>query len=78
MLNLFSILSFCLNVIILIVSISCFVKILANDLKHLDKDVKDIKKSLSEVDKKLDNNSERIATIEGRCELHRKDNIGKS
>jgi peptidoglycan hydrolase CwlO-like protein len=56
-----------LNLLVLIVSISGFVKITRNDLVHLEKDVKEIKNTLSNIDKKLDNTTERIAKIEGKC-----------
>ena len=59
--------SLCLNILVLLVSISGFIKITRNDLVHLEKDVKEIKNTLSNIDKKLDNTTERIAKIEGKC-----------
>ena len=59
--------SLVLNVVVLIVSVSGFVKIMKNDLFHLEKDVKAIQKTLDSIDKKLDSTSERIAMIEGKC-----------
>jgi len=56
-----------LNVLVLLVSVVGFIKITRNDLVHLEKDVKDMKNTLSNIDKKLDDNAERIATIEGKC-----------
>lgn len=59
--------SLVLNVVVLIVSVSGFVKIMKNDLFHLEKDVKAIQKTLDSMDKKLDNTSERMSMIEGKC-----------
>jgi hypothetical protein len=59
--------SLVLNGLVLIVSVSGFVKIMRNDLFHLEKDTKEIKNLLSTVDKKLDDTSERLAKIEGKC-----------
>lgn len=59
--------SLVLNALVLIVSVSGFIKIMRNDLFHLEKDTKEIKNTLSLIDKKLDNTSERLATIEGKC-----------
>jgi len=57
-----------LNILVLLVSVSGFIKITRNDLVHLEKDVKEIKKTLLEMDKKLDYNAERISKIEGRLQ----------
>ena len=54
-----SIISICslgLNVLVLIVSISGFIKIMGNDLVHLGKSINDIKDTLKEMDEKLDTN----------------------
>jgi len=59
--------SLVLNGLVLIVSVSGFVKIMKNDLFHLEKDTKEIKNTLSLIDKKLDNTTERLAKIEGKC-----------
>jgi hypothetical protein len=59
--------SLILNVLVLLVSISGFIKITRNDLLHLEKDVKEMKNTLMSIDKKLDNTAERIAKIEGKC-----------
>jgi len=67
MFNNFAIWSFALNVLVLIVSISGFIKIMKNDLVHLEKNVTALTELLKEVNKKLDKNSERIAKIEDRC-----------
>jgi len=47
------------------VAIFCVIKF--NDLSHLQKSQEEIKNTLSNMDKKLDNNSERISKIEGKC-----------
>jgi hypothetical protein len=59
--------SLILNGLVLIVSVSGFIKIMRNDLFHLEKDVKEIKNLLTNFDKKLDNTTERLAKIEGKC-----------
>jgi len=56
-----------LNLLVLIVSVSGFIKITRNDLVHLEKDVKEIKNTLSNIDKKLDNTTERLSKQEGKC-----------
>jgi len=59
--------SLCLNILVLLVSVSGFIKITRNDLVHLEKDVKEMKDTLTNIDKKLDKTTERIAKIEGKC-----------
>jgi hypothetical protein len=59
--------SLCLNFLVLLVSVSGFIKITRNDLVHLEKDVKEIKSILSVIDKKLDNTAERLSKQEGKC-----------
>jgi len=59
--------SLCLNILVLIVTAAGFVKIMKNDLFHLEKDVKEIKITIISMDKKLDGTAERIASIEGKC-----------
>ena len=56
-----------LNILVLIVSISGFIKIMNNDLKHLEINVNEIKNTLFTIETKLDNNAERISKIEGKC-----------
>lgn len=68
MANLIPILSFGLNLLILIVSIAGFLKIMKNDLTHLQRDVTAIKSQHEKTDEKLDNLSERVATIEGKLQ----------
>jgi len=67
MLTNFSFWSLILNLLILLVSISGFIKIMKNDLAHLERSVKEITELLKDVNKKLDDNGERIAKLEGRC-----------
>jgi hypothetical protein len=67
MLTNFSFWSLVLNLLILLVSISGFIKIMKNDLAHLERSVKEITELLKDVNKKLDDNGERIARLEGRC-----------
>ena len=62
--------SLCLNGLVLIVSVSGFIKIMRNDLFHLEKDVKEIKSKIDTVDKKLDKNAEEVAEIRGRCKAN--------
>lgn len=59
--------SFILNILVLIVSVAGFLKVIKNDLTHVQKYLDEIKNKLSDMDAKLDNNSERIASIEGKC-----------
>ena len=66
MINLIPFLSLGLNVIVLIVSACCFVKIMGNDLKHVQKDLTEIKNKINDIDKKLDFTAERVSKIEGR------------
>jgi hypothetical protein len=66
MINLIPFLSLGLNVIVLIVSACCFVKIMGNDLKHVQKDLTEIKNKVNDMDKRLDGVAEKVATIEGR------------
>lgn len=62
--------SLILNVLVLLVSISGFIKITRNDLVHLEKDVKEIQNTLSKIDEKLDKSAERISALEGRCKAN--------
>jgi uncharacterized protein YoxC len=55
-----------LNIIILIVSIAGFLKILRNDLTHVQKSLDKIENKLNDMDKRVDNIGERVAKIEGR------------
>ena len=64
--NLLVICSFGLNVLILIVSISGFLKIMKNDLTHLQKSLDELKSNVKGMDKRMDSIAERLSTIEGR------------
>jgi hypothetical protein len=66
--NLIPLLSFGLNILILVVSIAGFLKILRNDLTHVQKSLEEIKTNQKETDRKLDILSERVATIEGKLQ----------
>lgn len=66
--NLIPFLSFGLNILILVVSIAGFLKILRNDLTHVQKSLEEIKTNQKETDRKLDILSERVATIEGKLQ----------
>ncbi len=68
MLEFVPILSLGLNIIIVIVSIAGFLKIIKNDLTHVQKDLTEIKDGQLRTDEKLDNLSERVATIEGKLQ----------
>lgn len=64
--NLFSFLSFVLNLIILLVSACCFVKIMKNDLTHVQKDLGEIKESLKEHSIKILSIAEDVAHLKGK------------
>jgi uncharacterized protein YoxC len=66
MINLIPFLSFGLNIIILVVSIAGFLKILRNDLTHVQKSLDKIEHTINDMDKRIDNIGERVAKIEGR------------
>jgi len=70
MFNTISFWSLVLNILVLIVSISGFVKIMKNDLAHLERDVKDIKMVIDKIDDKLNKNSEEIAAIKATCKAN--------
>ena len=60
--------TFGLNIIILIVSVAGFLKILKNDLSHLQKDVAEIKKNQEHLYDKVVKLCERVSNIEGKLE----------
>jgi uncharacterized protein YoxC len=70
MLNLVPILSFGLEIIILIVTACCFVKIMKNDLTHLQKDVTEIKGDTKHLFNKVNGLCERVSKIEGKLEIN--------
>lgn len=61
-------LTFGLNLIILIVSIAGFLKIMKNDLYHLQKDIQEIKRSTLDINNTLNKVCQRVSKIEGRLE----------
>ena len=67
--NLFSFLSLGLNLIILIVSACCFIKIMKNDLIHLQKDLEELKQSDKKIFSKVNGLCQRVARIEGKLEV---------
>ena len=67
MLNDFGFWAFIVNILVLVVSISGFIKITHNDLKHLEKDVRAIKTIVEKIDIKADTHGERLSAIEGKC-----------
>jgi hypothetical protein len=66
--NLFAMGSFCLNILILIISGVCFCKIMKNDLTHLQNDVTELKKSIEHIFKKVNSLCQRTSRIEGKLE----------
>jgi hypothetical protein len=72
-----SVWSLALNVLVLIVSVSGFIKIMNNDLSHLKNSVADVKNTLNEHGKKIDNVAERIASMEGAFSVSIKRGRGK-
>jgi hypothetical protein len=68
MINLLPLLSFGLNILILVVSIAGFLKVMKNDLCHIQKDLKEIKDNQIRTDEKLDKLSERVSKIEGKLD----------
>jgi hypothetical protein len=64
--NLIPLLSFGLNILILVVSIAGFLKVMKNDLCHIQKDLTEIKDNQRRTDEKLDKFCERVSKIEGR------------
>jgi uncharacterized protein YoxC len=61
-------LTFGLNLVILIVSIAGFLKIMKNDLHHLQKDMQEIKKCTCDINNTLNKVCQRVAKIEGKLE----------
>ena len=59
--------NFGLTLLVLAVSVGGFLKVMNNDLHHVQKDLKEIKDSQKSTDNKIDNLGERISKIEGTC-----------
>lgn len=68
MINFIPIISFGLNILILVVSIAGFLKILKNDLTHLQKDVTEIKRHQNHLYEKVVKLCERVSNIEGKLD----------
>lgn len=58
--------SFILNIIILIVSVSGFIKIMKNDLCHVQKKLDDIATDVKTMNKEIGKLGERVAHLEGK------------
>jgi len=56
-----------LPLVVLGFNVAMFVIIKFNDMHHLQLRFDELIKKIDGIDKKLDKNSERIATIEGKC-----------
>jgi uncharacterized protein YoxC len=61
-------LTFGLNILILIVSIAGFLKIMKNDLCHLQKGQEEMKKSVDHIYSKVNGLCQRVSRIEGKLE----------
>ena len=59
-----------LSLIILGFNVAMFVVIKFNDMRHLQLRFDELIKKIEDIDKKLDNNAERISTIEGKCKAN--------
>jgi hypothetical protein len=71
--NWFPILSFALNLIILTVSACCFIKIMKNDLTHVQRDLGEIKSELKEHAIKMGSIAEDVAHLKGKlCNKRKK------
>lgn len=56
-----------LNILVLIVSIAGFLKVIKNDLTHVQKSLEDLTETVKDIDNKLDKNNEEIAAIQANC-----------
>lgn len=64
--ELISIANFVLTILVLIVSVSGFVKIMKNDLTHLQKDTTEIKENINHLCEEVNKLGQRVSTIEGK------------
>ena len=62
--------SLILNGLVLLVSISGFIKITRNDLMHLEANVKEIKEALKRIEEEICKIGERVAMQEGKCKAN--------
>jgi len=58
------------NVLILIVSIGGFLKVMKNDLVHVQKTLDEIKDAINEMRGEICTNGERLAKMEGKCKAN--------
>lgn len=56
-----------ITVLVMGFNVAFFIILKFNDFSHLERAVKSINDKLDKIDTKLDDNSERISLIEGRC-----------
>ena len=66
MLEIIPLLSLGLNVLIMIVSVAGFVKIIKNDLTHVQNSLSKIESNVEDINCKVASTAERVATIEGK------------
>jgi uncharacterized protein YoxC len=59
-----------LNILILLVSIAGFLKVMKNDLFHVQKSLDEIKSTLKEISNEVCTNGERLAKLEGKCKAN--------
>ena len=69
MLELVPLLTFGLNIVIVIISAAGFIKIIKNDLTHVQDSLTRIEKSIEKLWDKVDTSSERISKLEGACSV---------
>lgn len=62
-----------LNIIIVIVSIAGFLKIIKNDLTHVQKSIEDMQKNITMIWNKVDKTAEDLAEIKGKVDLIEKE-----
>lgn len=66
MFSLLPVISVGINVLVLIVSIAGFLKVMKNDLVHVQKSLDKIETKINDMDKRFDYIAERVSKIEGR------------
>lgn len=65
----FSFWTFILNIAVLLVTIGGFIKVIKNDLHHVQLYLQDLKKELKENTELTRNHGERISRLEGTCSM---------
>ncbi|HUW89205.1 MAG TPA: hypothetical protein VMV43_01660 [Candidatus Nanopelagicaceae bacterium] len=58
--------SLAVNVITLVVLIACFIKVMKNDLTHLQRDTTEIKANVKQISITVSEHGERLSNIEGK------------